>query len=195
MNYEGAKTYILNRLKTELPSNLYYHSFEHTFDVLRICEMYGNEEGLNNEDLSLLCTAALYHDSGFVIGYENHEAISVEIANNALKNFGYSSKQIKTVRHIIMATMTMYQPVDLMQQIMCDADLDYLGREDYFFIAQKLKVELVERGFLSDEKDWLTLQIHFLKKHQYYTKSAILLRNEQKQKNYQELLNELNGIK
>jgi HD superfamily phosphodiesterase len=63
MNFEGAKRFILNKLSRELDPRLAYHSIGHTLDVhdsaVRIAEM----ERVSEDDIILLRTAALFHDS------------------------------------------------------------------------------------------------------------------------------------
>jgi tetraacyldisaccharide-1-P 4'-kinase len=79
-----------------------------------------------------------------------------------------------------------------LEQIICDADHDYLGRADYYSIAAKLRVELENYGTVLTEKDWLKLQIHYLENtHRYYTIPAISIRERGKQNRISELKKQL----
>ncbi|MBJ7429522.1 MAG: HD domain-containing protein [Bacteroidia bacterium] len=180
MDYQKASDFIINKIKTELPGNLYYHSYNHVMDVLQAAIQLGEMENLSEYDLTLLKTAVLFHDSGFIKQNNEHEAIGCEIAKESLPNFNYSTEQIETICGMIMATKIPQTPNNLLEQIICDADLDYLGRDDFWVIGNHLFMELKMYGVLKNENDWNLLQLKFLTKHNYFTKSAIMLRQEKK---------------
>ena len=46
MDYQKAEDYIFHRLKKELPSNLYYHDFDHTYDVLKAIDHIAKSENI-----------------------------------------------------------------------------------------------------------------------------------------------------
>jgi hypothetical protein len=75
-----------------------------------------------------------------------------------------------------------------LEKILCDADLDVLGREDFFITSFQLQLEWKLYGFMnSTMAEWIRFEIEFLEKHKYFTSSAIKLREVQKQKNIQAL--------
>ncbi len=180
--------YIYDWLEAKLPKDLYYHNTRHTQDVVIQAEIIGRAEGITDEQLLLLETAALLHDSGYVISYTEHERIGVEMAYQTLPNFGYSREQINEIARLIMATQMPVHPKDLLEEIICDADLDYLGRLDYTNVAHALYQELHERGMVGDEAAWVGQQIEFINRHQYYTETARQKRELPKQRQLQELL-------
>ncbi len=181
MDFKGAKDYILTRLEKELSPNLYYHGVHHTMDVYEASIKIAELEGLSQEEKVLINTAALYHDSGFLFKYEHNEELAVELVGEMLPQFGYNKEQVETICRIILTTRVKARPYTLLEKIMCDADYDYLGRKEVKQIAESLYLELKEHGFKADEKEWNEIQIKFLKKHQYYTQSSLLLRNPKKQ--------------
>ncbi len=187
MDFKGAKKYILDRLETELSSNLYYHGIHHTLDVYEVSIKIAELENLNQEEKILVNTAALYHDSGFLFQYEENEVLAVEMVNEVLPNFGYNAHQIKTIGEIILTTRVKARPVSLLEKVMCDADYDYLGRNDVTKIAETLHQELAEHGFLFSKDEWNETQIKFLKKHEYYTDSSLELRRPNKLAYYEHL--------
>ena len=73
MQYLPECQLILNKLKNELPVNLYYHSIDHTLDVCHCAESIGTEEGVGDADMKLLLVAAIYHDAGYLEQYHDHE--------------------------------------------------------------------------------------------------------------------------
>lgn len=182
MQFGEAKKFILGKLKKELPPHLSYHSVEHVMDVFNSCKLIAASEGVKGEDLKLLLTAALFHDSGFLKGPKEHEKQSCIIAKKSLPTFGYNPGQIKKICGMIMATKVPQQPQNHLEEIICDADLDYLGREDFFTIGDKLFAELSMYGILSTEDEWNRLQVRFLEAHHYFTKTAIKQRQKKKDK-------------
>jgi uncharacterized protein len=182
MNVQEACNHIQDRLARELPADLTYHNLAHTRDVTAQADRIARAEGISDaESLALLQTAACYHDSGFLYVYDEHEAESCQIASVALPDFGYSASQIETVCRLIRATRIPQSPTDHLSQILCDADLDYLGRADYAPISETLRAEWTALGRLPDPSRWLTIQQGFLGKHQYFTVSNRMLRAERKQ--------------
>lgn len=180
MQFQKAKNFILSKLKRELPQHLSYHSVEHVNDVYSAAQILAKHENISGEDLKLLLTAVLFHDSGFLIGPKNHEERSCEIARLHLPQFGYAENQLEKICGMIMATKLPQSPHNLLEEIICDADLDYLGRDDFFEIAGKLYAEFELYGIISNPIDWDKLQIKFLESHRYFTRPAIQLRQNKK---------------
>ena len=189
MNYSKAKRYIVNRLKQELPPELYYHCFEHTVDVHQSAKELAGLEGVDGDDLVLIKTAALFHDSGFLLSYVNHEQFGAGIAEEVLPEFGYNPEQVKQVCGMIKATRIPQTPGNHLEEILCDADLDYLGRDDYYQVSDMLKRELEAQNRISTEQEWVDLQVGFLEQHSYFTQSAIERRAEAKAARLKELKN------
>ncbi len=187
MNLSAAKNYILTRLENELSADYHYHCIQHTLDVHRSCIQLAGMEGVNSRDLMILETAAYYHDCGIIETYQDHEEASVEIAHKVLPQFGYTEQDIETISCVIMKTKLPQSAITLLGEILCDADLDYLGRPDFFMIAQRLRYEWELIGNFFDLPKWYELQFNFLNNHKYYTRAARLLRNEGKEKNLAEV--------
>lgn len=180
MEFQNAKKFILHRLKKELPKYLSYHSVEHINDVFNACKEIAKSEGVKGDDLKLLLTAALFHDAGFLVQQKDHEEISCDIVRENLPEFGYTDEQIERICGMIMATKIPQTPNNKLEEILADADLDYLGRDDFFTIGNKLFAELSVYGILSSEEEWNKLQIRFLENHHYFTDTAIALRKKKK---------------
>ncbi|MGO4710883.1 HD domain-containing protein [Chryseobacterium sp. 2TAF14] len=183
MEYEKLNKIILKRLRENLPEHLSYHSVMHVKDVIDSVEKIAKSENVNDEDLLLLKTAALFHDTGFLFGSKNHEEKSCEIAEEYLSEYGYSELQTEKIKGMIMATKIPQTPHNHLEQILADADLDYLGRDDFFTIGNKLFEELSMFGIVNSERDWNLLQEKFLESHHYFTETSIKNRKEKKQEN------------
>lgn len=183
MNYQEVKSEIISELQNKLPKHLSYHSVSHIEDVISASRRIGEAEGLSEEQLVLLETAALFHDTGFLYGFKDHEEKSCEIAQDYLPKYGYSQSQIDLIKGMIMATKIPQSPKNHFEKILADADLDYLGRDDFFTIGDKLYEELAMFGMISSERDWNLLQERFLENHHYFTKTAIEDRASKKAEN------------
>jgi uncharacterized protein len=187
MNLQGARDYILNKLKNELVPFYYYHNVAHTEDVHKAVVRLADKEQISQNELVLLETAAYYHDSGILIKYIGHEEESVRIAQEVLPNFGYSDDDIGVISEMIFSTFINGQVDTLLKKILCDADLDYLGRPDYFIIAQRLRLEWNILGEPISLKDWYFSQVKYFENHKYYTESAFNLRNKGKEENLSQI--------
>lgn len=179
----------LKLLRTELAEDLRYHGMAHTLGVLKTCNDYIRREKVNSEDAKLLRTGALCHDLGFIVSYDDHEKNSVVIAIKLMEQFGYSKKNQKVVVGLINATRVPQSPKNHLERILCDADLDYLGRKDYKKISDLLFQELNAFGQISSREEWKERQIHFLRKHEYHTPFARKNRKPGKERRLHELEN------
>lgn len=159
---------VAQMLQTRLLPDLFYHSPAHTRDVLRAALRIGREEGVSPDDLALLGAAALLHDTGFTIAYADHEWHSCAIAHVLLPSLGADTRFIERVCNLIQATRIPQQPFDLLSEILCDADLDYLGRNDFEDISTHLFRELRAYSIVHDATEWDHIQVHFLKNHRYH---------------------------
>ena len=187
MNLHGARDYILTKLKNELVPFYYYHNVAHTEDVHKAVVRLADKEQISQNELVLLETAAYYHDSGILIKYTGHEEESVKIAKEVLPNFGYSDDDIDIISGMIFSTYINGQVDTLSKKILCDADLDYLGRPDYFIIAQRLRLEWNILGEPISLKDWYFSQVKYFENHKYHTESAFNLRNKGKEENLRQI--------
>ena len=180
--FTSIKQPILSRLENELDPRLGYHNITHTLDVLEQAEILAKQEKVTGKhDLLLLKTAAVFHDSGFLFVYKNHEEKGCEIASETLKNI-FSKNDIKKVCGMIMATKIPQTPNTLLEQIICDADLDYLGRNDFEPISRNLYKEFIIFKIIPEEIIWDHIQIKFFESHHYFTGSSISKRNGEKLK-------------
>lgn len=196
INYKNAEKYIIKRLSGDLPDGLHYHGIHHTKDVCEAVERLAIWEGVKGEELYLLKTAALYHDAGFIDSYESNEPIGARLAKEMLPKFGYTEDQINQVIELIESTKIPQNPQNHLEEIMCDADLDYLGRNDFYTIAETLKQELIEFGKLEDNPaKWVEMNIGFLSSHSYFTASSKNRREPEKQKRIKELKEKLTEFK
>lgn len=186
--YFDTKTFVLNKLRNELPAHCYYHSYSHTVDMHDAAERIADFEGISEAEKELVLVAALFHDAGFIIESANHEEHSCSIAREVLPAFNYTMEELETICQLIMATKMPVNPNNLLEAIICDADLDYLGRDDFKSIGDLLYRELAESGAIQGEVAWNQLQIRFLSAHKYFTSFGIKNRDEVKRENLKKLM-------
>ena len=183
MDYKGLKAYVIALLKEGLPNELSYHGLRHTLDVLASVENYLKEEKIEDpRQQELLKVGALLHDSGFTKSYENHEENGVLLSNEILPKYGYCQKDIELVSGLIMATKVPQSPQNHLEQILCDCDLDYLGRSDFEEISQTLFKEWKALGLIQSLAEFNEKQIKFLESHSFFTKFAKSQREPNKNK-------------
>ena len=191
INYYKAEKHIMKILEKKLSPKLYYHCSDHTKDVCLAIERLALSEGITDEGLFLLKSAATYHDAGFVESYENNEPVGARMAEEILPDFGYSASHIEQIKELIYVTQIPHNPQNHLEEIICDADLDYLGRSDFHKIADRLRLELREHGKIDSDRKWDEIQIGFLTSHRYFTDTAKNSRNAKKAQNLQEIKDRL----
>lgn len=182
IQFADMQEVILDKLEKELPDYLYYHNVKHTVDVVTEVELIGWAEGVSDKEILILKTAGLFHDAGHIIAYDNHEFHGTEMAREILPKYGYSIEMIDQVCEIIMATQLPPRPKNLLEQIICDSDLDYLGRSDFIPVSNTLYKELKKQNKIGTLNEWNKLQVKFISGHQYFTETARDLREVNKQK-------------
>jgi uncharacterized protein len=187
MNFHAAKAFILDKLERELSDRLYYHGLHHTLDVFYTVEELCYMERVSPYEEMLLKTAALFHDSGFVVCSQGHEQMSCQIAREHLPSYGYMPNEIDRICGMIMATKIPQTPHNKLEAIMCDADLDYLGRDDFYDIGSTLFEELKAHDILQSEEMWNRIQVSFLESHCFFTPTNQRRRRPKKQRYLQEL--------
>ena len=177
-------------LSNHLPGNLYYHGMPHTVDVLNVCNGYIRRKKIPAATGKLLRLGAILHDIGFSVTYENHEETGAQLARHILKKYNLPKQDINVVINLILATRVPQTPQTLLQKIICDADLDYLGRDDYPEISENLYQELWAYNKIGGRKKWRKMQIRFLDAHNYHTSYARKNREPGKQRRLRMLKNE-----
>lgn len=197
MEIEKLKEYpevchrILDDLSTKLPEHLSYHSLEHIKDVANVCDHYIDYYMISDRVARLIRIAAVAHDYGYIFTPVEHEERSIKEVRPLLTD--YSEEEIAQIAGMIRATKVPQNPKNLYEEILADSDLDYLGRDDYDRIGEGLRKEFLHFGVISNDEDWLQLQIKFLEGHSFHTDWAKLHRSDAKQQKIQQLRDKLNS--
>ncbi len=190
MDFKKAELEILDLLEDGLDKKLHYHGFHHTLEVITSVEKLAPKQGIDGQELQMLRLAAAYHDSGFLEVYKDHETVGCNLVNQLLPKHDFTKEKIDYICTLIESTRLPQSPKCLLGKILCDADLDYLGRENYTVVADSLRRELTEYNLIQDEEAWLLRQIAFLQKHSYFLADLNQDREEVKQNNLKTLINQ-----
>ena len=86
-----------------------------------------------------------------------------------------------------MATRIPQSPKTHLEKIIADADLDALGRDDFWELNRCLRAEQAAFGNSFSDLEWDRDQLKFMLAHHYFTKAAIDLRENRKQEYISEL--------
>jgi len=193
-NYEAIRKSVIDRLERQLPKDLFYHGLHHTFNVLQSAEFIAKEEKISDEEMNLLRVAVLYHDAGFLKTYKNHEEAACEMVRQDLPQYGISPQDIQTICGMIMATKIPQNPQTQLEKIIADADLEYLGTDDFDKIGNTLFEEVKIYLKVESRRQWDVIQVNFLKNHHYYTRFCQLNREPGKQKHLKEVEQRLASV-
>ena len=177
---------IIEQLKEKLPNYLSYHSMDHIIDVANVCNDYIEYYDIPEEMAKLLRIAAICHDYGYIESSIDHEERSIVAIKPFLSPI-LNSNEVEIVNGMIRATKVPQEPKTFYEEILADADLDYLGRKDYDEISTKLFNEYLHFDIVSNKIEWLDLQIWFLENHKFHTDFAKKNRQKLKFENIKEL--------
>jgi predicted metal-dependent HD superfamily phosphohydrolase len=196
MNYpellRQVREYTLAYYKAHADGKLVYHDKQHTEDMVTAATQIGNHYQLSDRDFFIVQAAAWFHDVGYMIDIQHHEAQSNVLAENFLRKHNVDEADIADIKGCILATQMPQKPITQLEKIVCDADLFHLGTDDFF---KKDKQMLKEYNALNHtdiaKLEWRRKSIKFLEDHQYHTDYAQVLLNSGKQANIQTLKNKV----
>lgn len=170
-----AKDYVEILFKDKLSSVYFYHNFIHTTYTVNKAEEIMRNTPVSKEDQEKVLLALWFHDTGYIECAQNHEEKGVGILKNFLQNENYPESYIEDVSRLILATKITYEPQNLLEKIVKDADCSHFAGHDYNDISDALRKEWEltnVRCFSNDE--WNAGNLDMLKnKHHYYTDYAI----------------------
>ncbi len=170
---QKAEQFVRNHFDREIPAQYVYHNFEHTKRVAGVISELADEAHVTGLDKENLVLSALFHDTGFSISAKNHEAHSKEIAARFLAQQGVPQSRIDEILKCIDATRLGHAPSSRLEMLIKDADTSSLGEENFFEITEQLRQELnTVHGEGIDEQTWDTINLQFLKEHEFYTEEA-----------------------
>jgi predicted metal-dependent HD superfamily phosphohydrolase len=192
---EKTADHVFALFKRSDQENIIYHSYNHTVETVEACRHLADGLGLSEHDSQIVLIAAWFHDTGYLEDGRDHEEKSVEIARSFLKSIGYPEPETEQIGRCILATRMPQQPQNLLEEIVCDADLSHLGMPGYPEKSELLRreIEKTENRTFTD-REWLRINIDFFNQHPFFTRHANIIYNEERSKNLIDLLKRLKKL-
>ena len=163
------KEKIFDDLSNILDENYSYHNLDHTKRVISAAVDIGSNYDLSEKDWRCLLTACLLHDYGFIESHVDHEKISAKLSSQILPKYGFSETDIQIINSLIVVTKLEEKPKNLLESIIRDSDLEYLGSEDFIKISPLLKKEWINCKVVKSDSEFYKIQYEFILNHSFYT--------------------------
>jgi len=183
-------THMTSFFESNANPSLIYHNAAHTKSVVAAAIQIGQHYDLKGKENFIVMTAAWFHDTGYCNGTsaKKHEERGVELMEEYLKSKDVDPEIIERVRGCILSTKLPQHPVNLLEQIVCDADLFHLGTDNFFERDKLMRKEAEWLGGKEIPKDdWRKFTIKLMEEHAYHTEYCRSLLTESKARNLEKL--------
>lgn len=193
---DKAERYVRNFINENCSDKMFYHNIYHTEEVVKAAEKIGKKCQLSDEDLEIVILAAWFHDTGYYKGNEDHEIKSAEIADNFFSAENTQVSKLEKVKNCIKATKIPQCPNNLIEKVLCDADLYHLSSNKFFKKSELLRKELVAHQCAISPVSWMSKSCEFISRHKYFTDFAKRILKPKKEANLKKLelkINRQNG--
>ncbi len=194
---KNTREYAESILEKEMPSHMCYHDTQHTRDVVSACYEIAKAINLPEEQIETILLAAWLHDTGYYNGKsDHHEEESINVAREFLAKENVDAERIEQVVGVIAATKMPQQPTNIMEEVICDADLYHLSSDNYFEKSEQLKKEMVKtKGIADDDVEWYEMNVAFFQEHTYFTTYGKEVLKERKAQNLKKIKSKLKELK
>jgi predicted metal-dependent HD superfamily phosphohydrolase len=190
-----AGRYVSDHMEKYLSKDFCYHDFFHTFSVVNGVDILCDANGLNKTEKRILLTAAWFHDTGYTKKIDGHEEHGALLAEAFLKNQNVDEEEIEQVKACVLATLYPQQPTNILEQIICDADMLHVSEPNFMERSKLLRNEWEATKSKSfSDKEWYELNIDFLNKHSFHTDYCREQFNKPKSKNLNALMTKLEQL-
>ena len=170
---DQVSSYVRALLSENLGPHICYHNLNHTEEVVKAAQLIAINEKINEDEQEIIQIAAWFHDLGHTQDPQNHEEAGMILAEDFLSRIGYSTANIQIIKGCIAATKMPQNPTNKLQEIICDADLFHLSKDEFEAWSMLLSKEWEEtkKETLTNKK-WLEINKTFLESHTYFTDYA-----------------------
>ena len=183
------ESYITVFFEEKIAKEYVFHDLNHTINVVKASLEIGQSIGVSEDELEILQVAAWFHDTGYTEGPKGHEQRSVDFAKEFLQKKDYQEQKILLVEKCILATFFPHNPEDLLEKVLCDADLSHLGKKNYWDRCGKIRLEMnYTQGKILSDQEWVDFEIDFLEQHEYFTSVAREMFAKRKKKHLRQLI-------
>ncbi|MCG8305966.1 MAG: HD domain-containing protein [Cytophagales bacterium] len=166
---ERTKEYVAGFIGDNFTEKICYHNIDHTLEVVDACVLIGSKCRISDKELETVVVAAWFHDTGYYLGCENHEEASVEIAQRYLAKEHVKQEVRRQIANCILATKIPQKPQNILEEILCDADLFHLSSEKFFEKSELLLRELTYQNIKITPDAWTKKSKEFVEAHKYHT--------------------------
>jgi predicted metal-dependent HD superfamily phosphohydrolase len=186
--YKKVEIHVTELFEKHKNEALVYHNFQHTKLVVSRTKEIAAHYELVESDMMIVYVAAWFHDAGYLLSEPRlHEEKSVELMKDFMHQFSVEDEILNTISECIMATRYVAEPVNLLQQIIRDADTFHFGTKDFKKINKQVYEEFALRKAAKSKLEWNRDTIAMLNRHKYYTAYCNELLTEKKMSNIKKL--------
>jgi predicted metal-dependent HD superfamily phosphohydrolase len=196
MNYleilDDVKTHVEHLFSSAADDKLIYHNLTHTEHVVKHVVEIADHYKLTDLDFFIVQCAAWFHDIGYLQGKDQHEKAGADAVAVFLNGQGVDPSTIQAIQGCIMATQMPQNPKNLLEEIICDADLYHLGSNSFKDRNKLMRKEM--SVFFNKEIDkniWRLGTLQLLESHHYHTQYCIDRLSKKKSENLQQLKEKL----
>ncbi|MEE9449559.1 MAG: Pycsar system effector family protein [Ignavibacteriaceae bacterium] len=191
-----VKEYIGSTFRSHHMAENTYHNITHTAEVVKAVIEIAKAMNVSAEDIELLQIAAWFHDLGYKDKCIGHEDVSVDYANKFLSDNNFPEKKIEKVVLLIRATKVPHNPQNLLEEIICDADLHHLGEKNFEEKGELYRCEVEKKENISfTQEEWLKKNLQFFNQHKFFTPYAKSSFETQKNININKIEKKLKKLK
>lgn len=190
---EAAESYVAKQYQEHPHPNLVYHNLEHTKLVVAAAQQIAAHYRLGENELLVVLVACWFHDLGYLVGETKmHEEKGAEMAREFLNVQQIPENVQLQVAGCIMATKMPQNPQNLLEEIVCDADLFHLGTKDFKDRSRLLRQEMeLTLGREIPGATWNAGSLRLQESHHYFTAYCKALLQQQKEENIARLKSKL----
>ena len=186
---QEVEAYVSQYINTQVEARYAYHDLQHTLNVVKASVELSNYFSLSEVEHEMLRLAAWFHDIGYDEGPDNHEKRGAEHARRFLAQRNYPEEAIHKIEACILATKMPTTAKSTLEQILCDADLNHLGKKNYWERCSRVRQELNQtKDLIMSDQEWVDFELEFMTKHQWYTSAAKALFDKRKKKHLGQLI-------
>ena len=193
MNYpellEKTRHYINDLYTKRNDERFLFHNLSNALCAFDAAKKIASQYKLTDNNTFIVCAAALFRDTGFLfVQQDDYIEKSTSVAHSFLTANNTPEEEILQIVKCIYAAQQPASPVNLNEEIVCDAVTFYFGTEDF---KEKTRLLKKEKETLShaiiDIDEWRSRKIKMLKEHTYFTNYCRNLLDKQKARNLEKL--------
>ncbi len=159
----------LRYLQDNLNSIYHYHNAEHTLNVCTMIAEFSENCILPENEIAALKIAAIFHDFGYLESAFDNEGLALPFMMEFCKKYGVEEKVSHRAGELIMETAFPYHPVSAAGELLCDADIEYIGRVCFFEKAGLFRQEMSALNHIYSDQQWWKLELDFLQNNQFFS--------------------------